>query len=844
MTLEVGELFAGYTVVRQLGAGGFGEVYLVKHPRLPRMDALKVLRSGISNDIDFRRRFLREADSVAKLSHPNIVTVFDRGETDGKLWIASQYVAGADADHLQRSRYPVGMPAEEAATITASVGDALDYAHRNGLLHRDVKPSNILVSDDENGSRRIFLTDFGIVLPLGESSGMTATNAVFGTFAYAAPEQLDGNDLDGRADQYALAATAFHLLAGEPPFTGANPMAILRKRLTQDPPRLAGIRPDLAALEPALSRAMALDPAERYPNCAEFTRDLFRYAAESSAHTSGATLPRYARSSSVHPDGTILVQHAADDPAARFQPSVTETRLAPNFDAARRIASSYATTGRALELGSVVVGRQVDPSAQIRIPLGMLNRHGLVAGASGTGKTRTLQLIAEQLSAAGVPVVMADFKGDLSGLSRPGEATPAITERAEDTADQWAGTPFPVEFLSLGTAGPGVPVRATISAFGPILLSKMLGLDVRREADLNRIFHYADEQGLPLLDLKDLQQVITFLTTTDEGKTQLDALVGVSNQSAAAIKHALANLQAESGDAIFGEPELELADLIRVDNQGRGLISLFELGYLSVRPALLSTFMMWVLADLINYLPEAGNVDKPLAVFVFDEAHLLFKNASSSFLEVVEQMVQLLRSKGLGVFFCTERPTDIPDSVLRQLGARIQHALRAVTPDDQQVLNRSVRSYSKTEFYDLAKDLTALGIGEAIVTVLSERGAPTPVAWTRLRSPRSLMESIGPDYVKAAAEASPMFLKYGQTVDRESAYEMLGARMELSAAAGSAEDELRDLPPLATPEETAEPGMLEQMMENPAFKNAMRSAGTVVGREITRSIFGTGRRRR
>jgi DNA helicase HerA-like ATPase len=521
---------------------------------------------------------------------------------------------------------------------------------------------------------------------------------------------------------------------------------------------------------------------------------------------------------------------------------------------AQQIAAGYATSGAALELGSVMVGGTADPSAQIRIPLAMMNRHGLVAGATGTGKTKTLQVIAEQLSAAGVPVVMADFKGDLSGLSRPGEAGDKITERATDTGDQWSPTPFPVEFLSLGTGGLGVPVRATISAFGPILLSKVLGLNQNQESTLGLIFHYADQQGLPLLDLKDLRQVITFLTTTTEGKTQLKTLGAVSPQTAGVILRALVNLEADGGDTFFGEPELDQADLLRVDEQGRGIITLFEVGDQAARPVMFSTFLMWVLADLFSYLPEVGDVDKPKMVFFFDEAHLLFKDASKAFLGQVEQTVKLIRSKGVGVFFCTQLPTDVPNAVLSQLGSRVQHALRAFTPDDQQALAKTVRTYPKTDVYDLATDLTALGIGEAIVTVLSERGAPTPVAWTKLRSPRSLMDTIGPDHIKAAAQAGPLFVKYGPSVDRESAYEMLAAKMAPPPAVRPAAAEPMDLPPILptgldlppmpAPVEKAEPGVLETMMDNPAFKSAMRSAGTVIGREITRSIFGTGRRRR
>ena len=319
------------------------------------------------------------------------------------------------------------------------------------------------------------------------------------------------------------------------------------------------------------------------------------------------------------------------------------------------------------------------------------------------------------------------------------------------------------------------------------------------------------------------------------------------------ILRALVNLESEGGDTFFGEPELDPADLLRVDDQGRGIISLFEVGDQASRPVMFSTFLMWVLADLFSFLPEVGDIDKPKLVFFFDEAHLLFKDASKAFLGQVEQTVKLIRSKGVGVFFCTQQPTDVPNAVLSQLGSRVQHALRAFTPDDQQALSKTVRTYPKTEIYNLATDLTALGIGEAIVTVLSERGAPTPVAWTKLRSPRSLMDTIGPDYIKAAAQASPLFLKYGPSVDRESAYEMLAAKVAPAPGQAPAAGEAMDLPPIPTgidippmptPVEKAEPTMLEQMMGNPAFKSAMRSAGTVIGREITRSIFGTGRRRR
>ena len=514
--------------------------------------------------------------------------------------------------------------------------------------------------------------------------------------------------------------------------------------------------------------------------------------------------------------------------------------------AARQIAAGYLTAGPALDLGSVAVDGTADPGAQVRIPLAMMNRHGLVAGATGTGKTKTLQVIAEQLSAAGVPVMMADVKGDLSGLLRPGEVNDRTTQRAKDTGDDWSPTAFPVEFLSLGTGGLGVPVRAAISSFGPILLSKVLGLNQTQESTLGLIFHWADQQGLPLLDLKDLRSVITYLTS-DEGKPQLKALGAVSTTTAGVILRALVNLEAEGADTFFGEPELDPKDLIRVDPQGRGIVSLLELGADSARPVMFSTFLMWVLADLFSCLPEVGDLDKPKLVFFFDEAHLLFADASKAFLQQVEQTVKLIRSKGVGVFFCTQLPTDVPNNVLSQLGARVQHALRAFTPDDQKALSKTVRTYPKTQVYDLETALTSLGIGEAIVTVLSEKGAPTPVAWTRLRAPRSLMDTIGADGIKAAAQASPLQFKYGGTVDRESAYEMLASRLAPPEPEPVDLPPILptgiDLPPMPRQVQKAEPGTLDKVMNSPAFKSAMRSAGTVIGREITRSIFGTGRRR-
>ncbi|MFJ8965306.1 helicase HerA-like domain-containing protein [Lentzea sp. NPDC102401] len=500
------------------------------------------------------------------------------------------------------------------------------------------------------------------------------------------------------------------------------------------------------------------------------------------------------------------------------------------------IAAGYASEGAAIELGAVLVDGTVEPTAHVRIPLAMVNRHGLVAGATGTGKTKTLQLLAEQLSNNGVPVLMADVKGDLSGLSQQGGVSDRTTARAKDTGDDWQPQSYPTQFLSIGTGGLGVPLRATITSFGPILLSKVLGLNDTQESTLGLIFHWADSKGLPLLDTKDLRSVIQHLTS-DEGKADLKGIGGVSTSTAGVILRAVVNLEAQGGDKFFGEPELDPADLMR-QHDGKGVVSLLELAELQGNPALFSTFLMWLLAELFETLPEEGDVEKPKLVFFFDEAHLLFSNASKAFLDQITQTVKLIRSKGIGVFFCTQLPTDIPNDVLSQLGARVQHALRAFTPDDQKALARTVKTYPTTPHYDLEKALTSLGIGEAIITVLSEKGAPTPVAWTRLRAPRSLMDTIGNDAIKQASQASDLHGKYSETIDRESAYEQLMQKV------APPQEEQQERSPEPPRREKEEPGMVEKVLGNSAVKSFLRSAGSALAREITRGLFGTSRKRR
>ncbi len=507
-------------------------------------------------------------------------------------------------------------------------------------------------------------------------------------------------------------------------------------------------------------------------------------------------------------------------------------------DAAAAIAGGYAFSGTALELGSVVLDGAAHPDERIRVPLGMLTRHGLIAGATGTGKTKTLQVLTEQLSAAGVPVVVADIKGDLSGLSQPGTSNDKITQRSADTGDEWVPTAFPVEFYALGAVGIGVPLRATMTSFGPTLLSKVLQLNSTQESSLGLIFHYADTAGLPLLDLKDLRAVIQYLTA-DEGKNDLKGIGGLSSATAGVILRSLITLQSQGGDVFFGEPEFEPSDLLRTDSAGRGIISSIELANLQDRPVLFSTFLMWLLAELFHELPEVGDVDKPKLVFFFDEAHLLFNGASKAFLDAVTQTVRLIRSKGVGVFFVTQNPTDVPDSVLGQLGNRVQHALRAFTPDDAAALAKAVRTYPKTTDYDLSEALQQLGTGEAIITVLAESGAPTPVAWTRLRAPRSLMAQIDPAAQQAAVTGSPLQAKYGAAIDRDSAYERLAARLAPPPSA-PAPQPVPGPAPAPAPRQHQPPDVVTAVLGSSVGKSLMRT----LGNEIIRGMFGTSRRRR
>jgi DNA helicase HerA-like ATPase len=447
---------------------------------------------------------------------------------------------------------------------------------------------------------------------------------------------------------------------------------------------------------------------------------------------------------------------------------------------AEAIAAAYKSEGPAVVLGRAVHDGAVVPEAAVQVPLSMMNRHGLVAGATGTGKTKTLQGMAEQLSAAGVPVFVADVKGDVSGLAAPGEAGGPAEKRMKDIGLPFDPKSFPVEFLSLGGIGAGVPVRATLSDFGPQLLAKILDANETQEQSLGLVFHYADSKGLPLLDLSDLRALLTFLES-DEGKGELQGIGGLSSATVGVLLRGLVGLEDGGGNEFFGEPQLDIADLLRTAPDGRGLISVLELPSVQDKPALFSTALMWLVAELFEELPEAGDLDKPKLVFFFDEAHLLFTGASKAFVDSVTQTVRLIRSKGVGVFFVTQTPKDVPGDVLAQLGNRVQHALRAFTPDDAKALKATVSTFPKSDFYDLGEMLTQMGIGEAAVTILSESGVPTPVVHTRMVAPASRMAPA--DDVDGAAKASPLWSKYGTRTDADSAREQLAARVENAAEA-------------------------------------------------------------
>jgi DNA helicase HerA-like ATPase len=449
------------------------------------------------------------------------------------------------------------------------------------------------------------------------------------------------------------------------------------------------------------------------------------------------------------------------------------------------ISAGYGFNEPTLIIGSAMLGDELFNDVRVAVPMSTLNRHGLVAGATGTGKTKTLQLLAGQLSKAGVPVFVADIKGDLTGLAAAGDGTnPKVQERVASLGWTFQAAGHPVEFLSL-TGKLGAQVRATVHSFGPLLLGKVLDLNETQTSILALVFKYCDDNDLPLLDLKDLAATLKYLSS-DEGKPILADYGGMSPASVGVLLRSIVVLEQEGADIFFGEPEFDVHDLLRTDASGQGILSVLELSDVMDQPRLFSTFMLWMLAQLYEGLPEVGDLPKPKLCFFFDEAHLLFHDASDALMEQIERTARLIRSKGVGVYFVTQVPGDVPASVLAQLGNRIQHALRAFTPEDADALRKAARTFPTTTFYDVEKTLTSLGTGEALVTVLSPRGIPTPLAATRLLPPDSLMAPIDQTTFQGMVAASPLNTKYGMTIDRDSAYERITAR--LAAARQAAVD--------------------------------------------------------
>ncbi|MGE5180034.1 MAG: helicase HerA-like domain-containing protein [Bacteroidota bacterium] len=504
------------------------------------------------------------------------------------------------------------------------------------------------------------------------------------------------------------------------------------------------------------------------------------------------------------------------------------------------MAKGYAFSGESILLGGGLRDGAVVPGAVVRVPLAMMNRHGLVAGATGTGKTKTLQLMAEQLSAKGVPVFLADLKGDLSGIAAPGESNPKVVERAQAAGTTFTPAAFPAEFVSI-TGAHGIPLRATVSSFGPLLLARAFELNETQQSVLAMVFKLCDDQKLLLLDLADLKAVLQYLT--GEGAGELAGYGGISKATVGVLFRKIVEMEQQGADRFFGEPEFRVEDLLRTDASGKGIVTLLELDDIQDRPALFSTFLMWLLASLYHELPEVGDVEKPKLVFFFDEAHFLFEDASKAFLSQVEQTVRMIRSKGVGVFFVTQNPKDVADDVLAQLSNRVQHALRAFTPDDEKALKAAADTMPRSEFYDIPKTILSLGIGEALVTVLSEKGTPTPVVATRMIPPSSRMGPIAPEERQARIDRSPLMAAYGKAIDRESAREMLEARAKGPDAAQPA-------PAGGGPASARGRGAAEAPTMAEAVGKAINSPlGRAVGRELVRGLFGvlgvsTSRRRR
>lgn len=493
------------------------------------------------------------------------------------------------------------------------------------------------------------------------------------------------------------------------------------------------------------------------------------------------------------------------------------------------IGQSFQTGGTSIVLGAAKFEDEVQQNALIKAPLKTFNRHGLIAGATGTGKTKTLQNLAEQLSKNGVPTLLMDIKGDLSGISRAGTGNPKIEERHSKIGTPWEGTAFPVEFLSISDEK-GVKMRATISEFGPVLLSKILGLNDTQSGVVSMIFKYCDDKRLPLLDIKDFRKICQHLQTP-EGKQAIEQEYGLaSSASIGAIMRNILEVEQQGADVFFGEPSFEVDDLVRTDSRGYGYCNVLRLSDLQTKPDLFSTFMLCLMAEIYEKFEERGDQDKPKLCIFIDEAHLIFKEASKALLNQITTIVKLIRSKGVGIYFITQDPTDVPEDVLGQLGMKIQHALRAFTEKDRKSIKTIAENFPPSEYYKTSDLLTALGIGEALVTVLNEKGIPTPLVHTYLTAPLSRMDVITESELDETIAASALVRIYNTTVDRESAYEILSGKIKTHAG-----DEPEEAPKEIEEKEEKSSGPKEKS----TFEKVMNSSVTrTIMKEVTRGLLG------
>lgn len=504
----------------------------------------------------------------------------------------------------------------------------------------------------------------------------------------------------------------------------------------------------------------------------------------------------------------------------------------------QHIQEAYTIKGDSIILGGSMYKKEAIPQTFVKIPLKTLNRHGMIAGATGTGKTKTLQTFAESLSLKGIPTLLMDIKGDLSGLAAAGSTNPKIEERHTKIGTPYEPQSFPVELYSLSKEK-GVRLRATVSEFGPVLFSKILGLNDTQSGIVSLIFKYCDDERLPLLDLKDFKRMLQFIT--DEGKEKVEKEYGkISSTSVSTILRKIIELEQQGADLFFGEISFDVGDLCRTNDKGLGYLSIIKLTDIQDRPKLFSTFMLCLLSEIYSTFPEVGDPEKPKLVIFIDEAHLIFNEASKALLDQIETIIKLIRSKGVGIFFCTQNPIDVPSAILGQLGLKIQHALRATTAADRKQIKLISENYPLTDFYKTDELLTSLGIGEAAVTVLSEKGIPTPLVQTMLCAPRSRMDILSETEIDQIINNSSLTKKYNTLVDRESAYEILNDKI-----ASKDEEEEEDKPSNKT-STRREKSTLEEAINSPIAKQI----GRTLVQELTRGLFGvlgiktTQRRRR